>query len=350
MAEIQILNTKMDPPCKPPVIEYPITARENLQMVFDHKKPVWMPNVSLDLQNMGPVADGERPPNRGGGLDWFGQKWGYVDFVGGSTIAPDSWKLSHPSKWREEIRWPDLDKIDFSLGADEAAKRLDKSKMQIWSLGNGLFERFLDMTTPVDGFCWLMEEPEDAADYFNAMADFRIEVIKRVAKEWLPLDIIRIGDDWGTQLNTFISPDLFDELIMPPARRIFDCIRSLGIRPALHSCGKIEKLVPRIVELAPVFWEAQSNNDLQWIKDNFGDKLNMRLIFDRPLLETPGVKDEEITASLRSQLELWAKTEANYAPAEVSKLKDAVLERMDRFVLLVVAADGAKARAVLEGK
>lgn len=304
---VQILSTKFPPPCKMPELDYPIAPRENLKLVFEHKRPVWVPNTNRDMQSTAPVQDWERPPMGQSGKDWFGQTWEFVDVVGGHMVAADSWRITDMSDWKNQLVFPDLDQYDFTEGREEAEKKLDRSRMIRYTMMNCLFERLLDLADAMDALCFLATEPESAREFFDAMADFRIRIVDKLVEEWVPIDVITLSDDWGTQLSSFISPQMYEELIYPPIKRICDHIRAKGMYPSLHSCGKIENLVPAFQNLDIVFWEAQGNNDLKYIKENFGDKVNLRLIFDRPLMETPGVTDDQIRASIEEFVTTYGK-------------------------------------------
>lgn len=296
--KIQILSTKFPPPCKMPDLDYPITPKENLKMVFEHKVPVWLPNTNRDMQSTAPVTDMAHPPMGQSGKDWFGQSWEWVDQVGGHMIAADSWKITEMEDWENQLVIPDLDKFDFSVGAEEAEARIDRDRMVRYQMSSTMFERMLDLAEPVDAMCFLASEPESAKKFFDTIADFRIKLIDKLVDEWIPIDIITLSDDWGTQLSSFISPEMYDALIFPGIKRIYEHVRSKGMYCALHSCGNIGNLVPYFSRLDFAFWEAQSNNDLIALKEQFGDKINFRLIFNRPLMETPGVTDEEVDASI----------------------------------------------------
>ncbi|MBQ7982081.1 MAG: hypothetical protein IJ302_00815 [Clostridia bacterium] len=46
-----------------------------------------------------------------------------------------------------------------------------------------------------------------------------------------------LGDDWGTQDRTFISPDAFRQLFKPSYKKIADAAHAAGMRVFFHSCG-----------------------------------------------------------------------------------------------------------------
>lgn len=69
------------------------------------------------------------------------------------------------------------------------------------------------------------------------------------AKTELNLDGVFAFDDLGTQASTFFSPDLFDEFFAPYDKRVIDKAHFLGMHFWLHSCGNIEKLIPKLIDV-----------------------------------------------------------------------------------------------------
>jgi len=57
-----------------------------------------------------------------------------------------------------------------------------------------------------------------------------------------------LTDDWGTQEAPFISPQMFSEVFLPRYRRLADAIHAHGWHFIFHSCGKINELVPHMIE------------------------------------------------------------------------------------------------------
>ena len=169
------------------------------------------------------------------------------------------------SNWRNEFIFPDLDKIDFSAGREEAEKKLSPDKITGYVMQDGLFERLMSLCPTEEGLAWMIEEPEDAADFFNAMADYKIAMIHKLMKEWVHIDMIINSDDWGTQMSTFMSPSVYEELILPPMKRIGEVVKSYGVYYVCHSCGKCQALAPYMVDIGLRMWETQKKkSDERW--------------------------------------------------------------------------------------
>ena len=45
-----------------------------------------------------------------------------------------------------------------------------------------------------------------------------------------------------------ISPECFDEILLPYLKRIIATIRVAGLKVAMHSCGAIGRVIPRLID------------------------------------------------------------------------------------------------------
>jgi uroporphyrinogen decarboxylase len=62
------------------------------------------------------------------------------------------------------------------------------------------------------------------------------------------VDAFFFGNDFGTQLDCIISPELFDQFVMPWFRKFTDQGHRWGKQVALHSCGSISRVIDRLIE------------------------------------------------------------------------------------------------------
>jgi uroporphyrinogen decarboxylase len=56
------------------------------------------------------------------------------------------------------------------------------------------------------------------------------------------------GNDFGTQRDLILSPELFDRFILPWFRKFTDQGHRHGCQVILHSCGSIHRVIPRLIE------------------------------------------------------------------------------------------------------
>ena len=239
------------------------------------------------------------------GKDWFGTTWEFVETVGAQMASPDKHICPDPADWREKLIFPDLDKIDFTRGKEKVASRIDSSaKMNVYFIQNGMFERLLDIADANEVFVWLATEPEDAIEYANAMADYKIRLIDKLIADWLPIDIFTLSDDWGTQRSTFVSPAMWEHIFYQPTKRIADHIKSRGCYVNCHSCGKIDPLVPFIASFADI-WEGQSMNDRAALKRKCGSELAFSIDLDPYLVNDPDVTEDQLVSAVREAIDIY---------------------------------------------
>lgn len=286
-------------------IDYPVTPKENMKMVFDRKKPLWVPNMNLEKALVLCPHDNDRPFFFDDGKDWFGVDWTFVPVAGGQMVTPGTFIMEDPIEWEEKLIFPNFDEMDFSVGKEDAEEKIDPTITNFYLMQDGLFERLLSLAPAENVFCFLMEEEESALKYFRAMADYKIALMDKVIKEWAPFDIFINSDDWGTQISTFMSPEMYQKYIYPQMKRIVDFAHEKGKYINFHSCGKIETLIPQIAELQPDMWEAQPMNDLVRLRKTYGRQLPIQINMDK-ITQDPNATDQEIIDYVHTYVDTYA--------------------------------------------
>jgi hypothetical protein len=103
-------------------------------------------------------------------------------------------------------------------------------------------------------------------------------------------------DDWGSQRAPFFSPNTVREMILPYLKRLADFCHSKGMYFHQHSCGKNELLVPCMIEAGVDMWLPQNINDVDMLREKYGDKLMLGV---SPVVD-PNASDEEIDAQAKA--------------------------------------------------
>ncbi|NLB29404.1 MAG: methyltransferase, partial [Clostridiales bacterium] len=82
-----------------------------------------------------------------------------------------------------------------------------------------------------------------------------------------------VHDDWGSQKETFFSPAVASEMIVPYMRKVTDYLHSQGKFCEIHSCGQAFKQVPNFIAAGWDSWSGQAMNDTAKIYEEYGDKI-----------------------------------------------------------------------------
>lgn len=103
----------------------------------------------------------------------------------------------------------------------------------------------------IDNFLMdLLLEPEKVEALLDALMERHLTTLQRVcAAVGDVADIIRFGDDLGTDQGPFMQPDLYRSMFKPRHRILCDYVHShSSMHTFLHSCGSIELLIPDLIE------------------------------------------------------------------------------------------------------
>ena len=292
-----------------PLLNTPITPRENFLMFLRGEEPLWMPftgemlcftpAVVPDNVSRGFVFDdsGFDPNKDAGGPDMFGVEWEWVPTVGGSMVRPGAPKVPDITEWENYITFPDIDSWDWE-GSARINKRLIEQKELLpnATIMNGLFERLISFCDMNEALVAMVDEDEQEAVHrlFDKLADFYPKLIKKYV-EYYHVEVITFHDDWGSQRAPFFSLDTVREMLVPYLKRIVDAAHEMGLYFELHSCGKNEMLVPAMIEAGVDMWNGQPMNDKKRLAETYGDKI---IIGADPKVLDPGTDPEEVRKTL----------------------------------------------------
>lgn len=176
----------------------------------------------------------------------------------------------------ENYLWPQNDWFDYS----DLRERLSEwSEFSIMASGGSVFQH----ATYVRGMDTLMMDmmmdPEMANYILDIFTDFYFEYYRRMFETAGDMiDVFALADDLGMQNTLLIGPDLFEEYVAPRLKKMADLAHSYNIRLLLHTCGNIEVLIPRLIDLGvdildPI--QPESMDPLE-IKKKYGSRITLR--------------------------------------------------------------------------
>jgi len=178
----------------------------------------------------------------------------------------------------DRFDWPDVSQCDFTKAenlVDEALKRDQAVLSGVWSPFFHVVSDFFGME---NYFAKMYTDP----DVVHAVTEHVVDFYLKVNKKWFSIigdrmDAIFFGNDFGTQMDLMISPEKFDEFVMPHFRKITQQAKDSGYKVVLHSCGAIERVIPRLIDagvdaLHPIQARAR-NMYAENLAEKYGDKL-----------------------------------------------------------------------------
>ncbi len=147
----------------------------------------------------------------------------------------------------EAYPWPDPKYCDFAFLYNRIDSFADKAVF------TGMWAPFFHIVADFFGmenyFINMYENPalveaatERIVDYYVAANELFFAGLGNRA------DTMFFGNDFGTQLDLFISPENFKKFVLPSLKRLIAVGKKYGKKVILHSCGSIYRVIPDLIE------------------------------------------------------------------------------------------------------
>lgn len=309
-----------------------MTPRENVLEVLNWGKPEYVPMTFESIAMVGRQITGMYDhPLTESGYDIFGVHW----LINAAGAMHDTSKLMFTdiSEWRDYVKFPDMKDVDFTEIAKEEMSKIDRNQKLIVHYGvTGVYERLAAFMGFENLLCALLEDPDECRAFFDAMADWKIEIFHKI-NEAYHLDMYVYFDDVATYRGLFMSPQTYREVIKPAQAKIAKAVTDAGVRFCMHCCGKCEDILEDFVEIGATSWHsAQSLNDLQEVQKRFKGRLVIEGGWDS---EGPCSREEageeEARAEVRRNMEEYGKNGGFiFLPVLLSAAGNSVITGGDR--------------------
>lgn len=303
-----------------------ITEKENYLRTLRGEEPEWVP-----IYSFGPIPmvekHGRKAANcmvepiilsdfrmKGGGKDIWGVNYVPTYETGNALLPePNNFILDDITKWRDVIKAPSLEGIDWEAMAKKGLDgfyKLGATREDCafsLNLHVGYFENLMAFMGFTEGLIAMHEEPEEVYALFDYMCDFYCEVTKQFWP-YLEPDVLTLMDDTAALGAPFISRETYCELVLPFHDRQAAFGRDAGIPITMHNCGKCESVIEDLMGIGVNAWDpAQTCNDLAGIKEKHGNDLVLMGAWNGASeLGGPDVTDEEIRQSVRDTMDAYA--------------------------------------------
>jgi uroporphyrinogen decarboxylase len=217
----------------------------------------------------------------------------YIDSWGsGQTeIGPDDWFPSvHPIPDARTVAdleayqgWPDMSDPSRIAHVQENARRLaEENQYAILATPWLLFP--FERAYAMQGFETFLLNLALDADFSRALLEKIATYCKQLMGPFLEelgdnIDIIKIGDDLGTQESLMISPKMYRDILKPVHADFISFIKERTKAKVLfHSDGDVATLIDDFIEIGvdilnPIQTSAGSMSDLPSLKKRFGNNI-----------------------------------------------------------------------------
>ncbi|MDD6159819.1 MAG: uroporphyrinogen decarboxylase family protein [Oscillospiraceae bacterium] len=241
------------------------------------------------------------------GYDQFGVLWSFPEGqMGPFPVHDDEHRvLKDITQWREIVHKPFIpDDPGYWGMLNGMAAGVDRTQKYVCALQTqGIFERLHALMGMEDAMCNFYEEPEE----MHALIDFLTEIELDFAKamvERVGIDAVLHHDDWGSVASTFLSPDMFNEFILPAYKKIYGYYKEHNVLIVHHNDGFAATLVPSMIEMGIDIWQGViPSNDLPALLEKYAGQITFMGEIETRLLDvpdwTPELVREEVERACR---------------------------------------------------
>jgi len=268
------------------VFNNPCCNREAVDALL-RKEPYWMmsgmfysklfcPMIMPDNIARGFVIETEvLDPKDFGGKDMFGIEWEFVPTVGGSMVRPGNPFAVDANELLEKVVWPDLDQWDWEGCAKRNADYFQQENCYVSWLLTGWYERLISFMDFENAIMALYDEDQKDAvhKFFDRLTNLYLDYFERFTTYFPQVGGFFIHDDWGSQKETFFSPALAEEMIVPYMRRVTGFLHSKGKFCEMHSCGQNMKQIENYIKAGWDIWQGQPMNNTRELYEKYGDQI-----------------------------------------------------------------------------
>ncbi len=220
--------------------------------------------------------------------------------LGGFPVHDDEHKvLKDITDWKNQVKAPTVETSDEAWAAAVAhANAVDRNEEFVTAfVAPGIFEMTHHLMSMEDALMALYEEPEDMHDLIDYLVEYELAYAKEMISRLHP-DCIFHHDDWGSQISSFVSPEMFAEFFVPAYKKIYGYYKDNGVELIVHhSDSYAATLVPYMIEMGIDIWQGvMTTNDIPKMIKEYGEQITFMGGVHSGVIDHPEWTKEQIDA------------------------------------------------------
>lgn len=243
--------------------------------------------------------------------DEWGCQWGYgnKEYNPMPCILPGYDIITDIENWREQVKVPDVEAIDYSK-VKEMAAGVDRSQ-QLVGMSNscGLFERSHALMGFEASLMAMLTDTEAYGELLDCILDFKMAYAKKLY-EATEFDVFYYHDDWGSKRSLFFSPETWQELFAPREKKLIDYVKSFSTEKEIlfmhHSDTFLEPLIPGMIDIGIDIWQgAIPQNDIVGLQKKYKGQIAFHGGIDIAAIDFPEPDEEAVRAEVRRAIDTY---------------------------------------------
>jgi uroporphyrinogen-III decarboxylase len=201
------------------------------------------------------------------------------------------------TRWRDYVKAPNVVFPEERWKPYiEAAEAVDRNEQFVTTfIAPGIFEQCHYLLEIQNCLVDFYEEPEALQELIDYITDWEVAYAAEICKYIKP-DALFHHDDWGSQISTFISPDMFEEFFVPAYKKVYGYYKSHGVELIVHhSDSYAATLVPYMIDMGIDIWQGvMTSNNIPELIQKYGGKISFMGGIDSASVDYEGWTQEVV--------------------------------------------------------
>ena len=178
--------------------------------------------------------------------------------------TPDKVLIDDIEDWKEKVKDPGTDWPDELWNVTQGMMdAIDGEKcFKACFVAPGLFEQVHAFCGITDAMMYYLTNEDEMHELLKFLTDWELRVAEKICDRLHP-DAILHHDDWGSEMNSFLRPEMFDEYFTEHYKQIYSYYHDHGVELIVHHNDSYgANLIPYMIEMGIDIWQGcmRSNN------------------------------------------------------------------------------------------
>ena len=201
------------------------------------------------------------------------------------------------TEWQKYVKAPNLKFSDAEWEPYlKRAEEVNRDEYYVSPfIAPGIFEQCHYLMEIQNTLINFYEEPEAMADLIKYLTDLELQYAEELCSHLHPTALFH-HDDWGSQISTFLSPDMFAEFYLDAYKQVYGYYKSHGVELIVHhSDSYAATLVPYMIEMGIDIWQGvMTTNNIPELIQKYGGQISFMGGIDSAKVDHPGWIREEV--------------------------------------------------------
>lgn len=230
--------------------------------------------------------------------------------------TPDKIVVKDIDNWRDYVKapstkFPEAMWEDFQKQFEEA--RADDKAYVAAFIAPGIFEQTHHLCSIEEALVYYMTDPDKMKDMIKYLTEYELRMAEGICEHLHPEAIFH-HDDWGSEKNSFLRPEMFEEFFVEPYKQVYGYYKDHGVEFVFHHNDSYSaNLVPYMIEMGIDVWQgAMEANDVKGLIEKYKGQISFMGNIDNKDVDFDGWTPEDCYRVAREHLEGY--DFANYIP------------------------------------